>query len=168
MAKSSLTGWHDRFRSPAFWWVVGLGSGLLRPAPGTWGSLTGLLIGALLLKAPEPLAVIVGASIVTTLLSIWAINRIEANTGVHDAPEIVIDEFVGQWLALLPLVLWPESWISLALAFLLFRLFDILKPWPISWLDKHVSGGFGVMIDDIIAGLLAALVLAGLLSAGLI
>ena len=78
---------------------------------------------------------------------------------------IVIDEFVGQWLALLPLLLWPRPSAVLwtGVGFALFRAFDVLKPWPVSWADRSVKGGVGVMLDDLLAGALAALLLAGLL-----
>jgi phosphatidylglycerophosphatase A len=72
--------------------------------------------------------------------------------GVHDHGGIVWDEFVGLWIAMAFL---PPTYVSLALGFVLFRLFDIIKPWPISWLDKHVGGGLGIMIDDVVAGLAA-------------
>jgi phosphatidylglycerophosphatase A len=76
--------------------------------------------------------------------------------GVHDHGGIVWDEFVGFWIAMAAL---PITWQSVILGFVLFRVFDIFKPWPISWLDKRVSGGFGIMIDDVIAGLAAAVVI---------
>jgi phosphatidylglycerophosphatase A len=90
--------------------------------------------------------------------------------GVDDHRSLVWDEFIGQWLALLPLLgaLLPADglagWMPLA-GFALFRLFDVWKPWPIRWLDRRVKGGFGVMIDDAIAGVFAAIVLAVLLQA---
>jgi phosphatidylglycerophosphatase A len=85
--------------------------------------------------------------------------------GVHDHGGIVWDEFVGFWIAMAAL---PVTWQSLILGFVLFRLFDILKPWPISWLDRRVSGGFGIMIDDVIAGIAAAGVITLLTASGLI
>ena len=82
---------------------------------------------------------------------------------VHDDPHIVFDEWVGVWIALLPVVYlgqkaMPLAWISILLVFLLFRIFDILKPFPINWADKKVSGGFGIMLDDILAGIMSAVV----------
>lgn len=168
MAKASLSNWKNRHKFARYWLVVGFGSGLLRPAPGTWGSLAGLLIGGWLLTLEHTLLLLISLSLVTTIVSVLAIDSIENQTGVHDAPEIVIDEFVGQWIALLPLTIFGLSLYGLITAFALFRLFDIIKPWPIGWLDKRVSGGFGVMVDDIVAGLLAALLLYTLIATGLL
>lgn len=167
MAKASLSIWQDRHKYASYWFVVGFGSGLIRPAPGTWGSLAGLLIGWALLAQENAFLILIGLSLLVTIASVFVIDRIEKRTGVHDAPEIVIDEFVGQWIALLPLSIASESLTGVLAAFLLFRIFDIIKPWPIGWLDKRVSGGFGVMVDDIVAGFIAALVLFGLLKTGL-
>jgi len=159
MGKKSLIEWPDRYKSIAFWWSVGFGAGLLRPAPGTWGSLLGLIIGlAFLQLAYSGWVLAIGAAVVT-MLSIHCISSIEAACGVHDAPEIVIDEIAGQWIAMIPLALLPFSWLALVLSFVLFRIFDILKPWPIGLLDKKVSGGLGVMVDDLVAGLFAAICL---------
>jgi phosphatidylglycerophosphatase A len=164
MSKATLNNWPDRYKSPAYWFVTGFASGLLRPAPGTWGSLAGLGIGLLLLWLEASIILFGTIILLSFLLSIFAINSIEKQTGVHDAPEIVIDEFVGQWIVIIPLFFAPDfQWQSIlpysAGAFILFRIFDIIKPWPIGWLDKRVHGGFGVMIDDVIAGIFALLVL---------
>jgi phosphatidylglycerophosphatase A len=77
---------------------------------------------------------------------------------VHDHPGIVWDEIVGY---LVTMALAPAGWLWIVIGFVLFRLFDIVKPWPIRWLDKHVHGGFGIMLDDLLAGLFAAAVLQG-------
>jgi len=76
----------------------------------------------------------------------------------------VWDEFVGYWITMW---LAPSGWVYIIVGFILFRIFDILKPWPISWLDKHVEGGFGIMIDDVLAGILAFAALQGLIRFGL-
>lgn len=144
------------------------GVGLLRPAPGTWGSLAAVIVGYLLVSGGLSLVVLLTSIALITLLSIWAINDIEAKSGIHDAGEIVIDEVAGQWLALVPFYFFKGSLLGYAAAFLLFRLFDIWKPWPIGFLDKHVSGGFGVMVDDLVAGIFAAAVLWGMLSLNLL
>jgi len=160
MAKQSLNSWEGRYKSPAYWWSVGFGVGLLRPAPGTWGSLLGFFLGYfILLQTHAQWLLIFGAAFVT-VVSVVAIGRIEKATGVHDAPEIVIDEIAGQWLAMVPLALLPFDWLALGLSFLLFRVFDILKPWPIGPLDRKVNGGFGVMVDDLVAGVIAAALLS--------
>ncbi len=156
MAKQTLSNWQERYKSAAYWWSVGFGSGLIKPAPGTWGSLAGLVIGYGLLKLPQSFWILLIFIAATTLLSVFAINQIERKTGIHDAPEIVIDEFAGMWLSLLPLAFTGFGYMELASAFILFRFYDIIKPWPIGWLDKKVSGGFGVMVDDLVAGIFAA------------
>lgn len=157
MGKQSLINWDGRHKSWAFWWSVGFGSGLLKPAPGTWGSLFGLCIGYILLQQPFALLALLGGSLVITGISTVCISLIEEASGIHDAPEIVVDEIAGQWVALAPLAILPYSWFELSISFFLFRLFDIWKPWPIGPLDKKVSGGFGVMIDDLVAGIFAAI-----------
>ena len=88
----------------------------------------------------------------------WAARTLK----IADPSAVVWDEFVGQWIALAPLVLWPRGWGWIAAGFVLFRLFDIAKPWPVSWADRKVGGGFGVMIDDVVAGAYAALALVAL------
>jgi len=93
---------------------------------------------------------------IAAVIGISICGRAADQMGVHDHGGIVWDEFVGFWIAMAAL---PITWQSVILGFLLFRLFDIFKPWPISWLDKKVSGGFGIMIDDVIAGMAAAVVI---------
>lgn len=164
--KGTLNGWDGRFKSCKYWIAVGFGSGLIRPAPGTWGSLAGLAIGMAAFYS-LPLSIFSAIIILTYLLGARTIDAIERFTGVHDAPEIVIDEFVGQWIAIIPLFIWrdtaQEFAILWAVAFILFRVFDILKPWPIGPIDKKVSGGHGVMLDDVVAGIIAALILVGMI-----
>ncbi len=139
------------------------GIGYLRPAPGTWGSLFALIIAVLLVE-------IFGmVGFVFALLSIsvfgwWATSVYLKQIKTKDPSEVVIDELVGQWIAVLPIVisafyfklepfdLWP-GWIS---SFLFFRLFDILKPSLIGWADEK-NGALGVMLDDIFAGIAAAI-----------
>ena len=93
-------------------------------------------------------------------IGLWASNLHQECTGKHDLGEVVIDEVVGQWIALLPLYFVTISqnfWMDTLVSFTLFRIFDIKKPWPISWMDKHIGGGLGVMLDDVVAGIFAAL-----------
>ncbi len=128
------------------------GVGLLRPGPGTWGSAVVL---PLVLLGPLPClalaALVAGAGF-------WAAGRLLPG-GTEDPGWFVADEGAGMLLALAAL---PDaSWAGLAIAFALFRLLDILKPWPISWADRQ-DGAFGVMVDDILAGLIAALALLAL------
>ena len=155
--KQSLSGWDGRWRSPAFWFATGLGSGLLRPAPGTWGSLLGIVTGYGLISAGFSIGWFTALTVAVSGAGIISVNRIEKAAGVHDAPEIVIDEIAGQWIALFPFFFFPANPLLLLFAFGLFRLLDILKPWPIGWLDRKINGGFGVMIDDIVAGILTSI-----------
>ena len=137
--------------------------GHLRPAPGTWGSLAALPAAAILYALGGPYAV-VGAIAVVYALGLWATAQETTGTDNHDPSEIVVDEVVGQWLALLPvlfgaanngvpmLALWP-GWVA---AFVLFRFFDITKLGPVGWADRR-GDPTGVMLDDVIAGILAAI-----------
>ncbi|TNE65862.1 MAG: phosphatidylglycerophosphatase A [Alphaproteobacteria bacterium] len=157
MAKGTLRHWPDRHKRPSFWWVTALGSGMLRPAPGTWGSALGLAAGYGLVAIGTHPGIILLLVALITAISSKVIDRIEQALGFHDASEIVIDEVAGQWLAILPICFLPHTPWAWAAAFGLFRIFDIIKPWPIGWLDRRVHGGFGVMVDDLVAGLFAAL-----------
>lgn len=139
------------------------GLGYLRPGPGTWASAAALpLFWAL--HVLGGFATVVVATLAATVIGWWAVARETADTAEKDPSEIVVDELAGQWLALWPvsagamvsdapvLALWP-GWIA---GFALFRLFDILKPGPVGWADRR-PGATGVMLDDLIAGALAAL-----------
>ncbi|WP_317930353.1 phosphatidylglycerophosphatase A [Halioxenophilus sp. WMMB6] len=141
-------------RSPVLLLAFGFGSGCARKAPGTFGTLAALPLTYLLLLLPLPgyLAVVLLAGV----LGIWICHAASRKLEVHDHPGIVWDEFVGLWVTCIAL---PAGWWWPLLGFGLFRLFDIAKPWPISWLDRHVHGGLGIMIDDILAGLFAAVVI---------
>lgn len=148
-----------------------MGVGYIRPAPGTWGSLVALPWGWLLhVLGGFPLLLL--GIFAGFAKGWWATAIVTKDSADHDPSEIVVDEVVGQWIALLPLsyaawsmgmnilVMWP-GWIA---AFLLFRLFDILKPGPVGWADRR-GDALGVMLDDVIAGIFAAigvLILAGL------
>lgn len=152
-------------RDPLQLLAFGLGSGLAPKAPGTFGSLAALAFFPLLALLPLPayLAVLAAAAVG----GVWICEHAARALDVHDDGRIVWDEFAGQWLALLPLLpvaAWDlRSLVGLAAGFGLFRLFDIAKPWPIGYFDKSVPGGFGIMLDDLIAGAFAALALWGLL-----
>lgn len=152
-------------RHPAGWIASGFGAGLSPFAPGTAGSLVALPI-YVLLHAAHPLlpwlAVVLGFAVGT-----WAAGWVIRTIGIEDPGVVVIDEFVGQWLALaivdaalrqFPGTLPAPSTLALLLVgFLLFRLCDIVKPWPASWADRRLHGGFGAMLDDAFAGLWAGL-----------
>ncbi len=136
------------WRNPVHLLAFGLGSGAVPKAPGTAGTLAALPLFLLL----EPLTPIVYLTITAALflLGIWLCGRTSSDLGVHDHPGIVWDEWVG---FLVTLWLVPKGWLWLLAGFLLFRLFDIWKPWPIGWLDRKVHGGLGIMLDDLLAGL---------------
>lgn len=140
---------------PAVLLVTGFGSGLLRPAPGTWGSVLALLIWWWAL-ADLPWPAQLAAAAVLFAVGTWLCDRVAHHYGVHDDPRIVVDEFVGLWITLLAA---PPTWLAAGLGFLLFRLFDVWKPWPIRWADRRVPGALGVMLDDVLAGLAALAVL---------
>jgi phosphatidylglycerophosphatase A len=131
------------------------GAGLLPKAPGTWGSLAALPIGYAITTwgSVELLGIL---AILFFIIGIWASNVTSNEMGIADSSEIVIDEVVGQWIALLAI---PPNIILYSLAFVLFRLFDIWKPWPVSWADKKIKGGLGIMLDDVFAAIFTAVIL---------
>ena len=141
-----------RLGHPAALLALWFGVGLVRPAPGTWGSACALPLAALLVWAGGPWALAVGIALVGGL-GVWAAEVVERRSGESDADAVVVDEVVGQWIALLPAGLDPKLY---ALGFLAFRVIDIVKPWPASLADRRVKGGLGVMLDDVVAGLYAA------------
>lgn len=131
--------------------AMGFGSGMLIPAPGTWGSLAALLIGLIwYFFGGIPLWFIAIAAIIGTYIC----HKAEQYLQVNDPPEIVLDEFIGMWIAIwnVPLVLWPAS-------FLFFRYFDITKPGPIKK-SQDLVGGLGIMADDVLAGIVSRLLVA--------
>ncbi|HEX2480145.1 MAG TPA: phosphatidylglycerophosphatase A, partial [Geminicoccaceae bacterium] len=127
------------------------GAGFVRRAPGSLAALTALPGAALLVWLGGP-ALLLGAALALFALGIWASDAYMAAVKVHDPPAIVIDEVVGQWITLALLPLDPLVY---ALGFLLFRVLDILKPWPANFIDRAVTGGFGVMLDDVVAAVYA-------------
>ncbi|MCK6417445.1 MAG: phosphatidylglycerophosphatase A [Alphaproteobacteria bacterium] len=142
--------------------ATGFGLGLLRPMPGTWGSLGTLPLGYALSVAYGPTG-LACAAIIVLLLGLWASGQVVMRSGVKDDPRIVIDEIAGQFLALIPA---GQDLQLIFFAFLFFRFFDITKPWPARRIDRHWPGALGVMVDDIVAGIYAALLLMGVHLAG--
>ena len=152
-----------------YWLGIGLGSGLPRSAPGTWGSVGGLIVAIPLMRLGfVPFLII---TFLSCVIGIWICGRTSELMQGHDDPHIVWDEWAGIWITLLPFSYmsvstasyWQDisqslSIIALIIAFVLFRFFDIIKPPPIGWADKKVAGGLGIMLDDIIAGVMAAAV----------
>jgi phosphatidylglycerophosphatase A len=143
---------------PAGWIASGFGSGLSPVAPGTAGSLAALLPWLALRDLIWP--AYFGVVALAFALGVWACQWVVRALRIDDPGVAVWDEFVGQWLALAPLLWLPSTGWSVAAGFILFRIFDIAKPWPVSWADKKVSGGLGVMLDDVFAGIYAAVALA--------
>ena len=142
-------------RDPATLVATWFGTGLTRWAPGTAASALALPAAWLLRTYTGELGLAV-AALVLFAIGVWAAAACERRAGVRDSPAIVVDEVVGQWIALL---LVPADPAAYGIGFVLFRLFDVVKPWPIGLIDRHVKGGFGVMLDDVVAGVFAAMVL---------
>lgn len=141
-------------KSPVHFLAFGLGSGLSPKAPGTAGTLAAVPLYLLLLQLP--LAYYVLALLVATVFGVWVCGKSSQLLGVHDHGGIVWDEFVGFWITML---MAPPGWLWLLCGFVLFRVFDIWKPWPIRAVDRKVEGGLGIMLDDILAGAFALLAL---------
>jgi phosphatidylglycerophosphatase A len=144
-------------KNPVHLLAFGFGSGATARAPGTWGSLAAIPIWLTFAWVPPVVYWIIVA--VAFLVGIWLCGKTASDLKVHDHGGIVWDEFVGMWIVL---GLFPDNVFGVLLAFALFRLFDIAKPWPISWLDKHMPGGLGIMVDDVLAGFMAMAVLFGI------
>jgi phosphatidylglycerophosphatase A len=146
------------FAHPAVLIASGFGSGLSPFASGTVGSAVALIPWLALRALDWP--VYLGIVALAFAIGVWASGIVISKLGIEDPGVVVWDEFVGQWITLLPLVVAPRGWIWVAVAFVLFRIFDVVKPWPASWADRAVKGGLGAMVDDVFAGIYAALVLA--------
>lgn len=141
-------------RDPVHLLALGFGSGLAPLAPGTFGSLVGLALGLLVLQAGWWAAL--GAVVLASVAGIWICGESARRLGVHDHPAIVWDEVAGMMLVMLAA---PTTWWGALLAFVLFRVFDVWKPWPIREVDHGMRGGAGIMLDDILAALWAVAVL---------
>ena len=136
--------------------------GCLRPAPGTWGSMAALLLGFVIIQTTGLLGLFICIAS-SCILGWWATATVIKGKDEHDPPEIVIDEVLGQWITIIPLAVWPQQfelsmWYWL-FSFGMFRLFDIVKPGLVGWADRQI-GALGVMLDDVIAGIMAALVIS--------
>ena len=146
MAATPASVW----RNPVHFLAFGLGSGAAPRAPGTFGTLAALAL-YLLLPAMTPVVYLLFL-LAGFVLGVWLCGKTAQDIGVHDHGGIVWDEFIGFWLTMF---LAPPGLVWLLCGFVLFRVFDIVKPWPIRWFDRHVHGGFGIMIDDVLAGVMA-------------
>lgn len=144
-----------RLSNPVHLLATGFGSGLSPIVPGTMGTLAAVPFYYLLVSfSPIVLAV---AIVLGSLIGVYLCGRTSGDMGVHDHGSIVWDEFVGFWITmfLVPVT----DWRVVLAGFIIFRFFDMVKPWPISWLDKQVHGGFGIMLDDVVAGLMSMVTL---------
>ena len=147
------------YKDPVKLFSTWFGAGLLPKAPGTWGSLAALPFAWAMTMWGGP-SVLAIATLLVSVFGWWVADLYVRRTGVTDPGEVVIDEVAGQWLTLLAV---PPDPILYLVGFILFRVFDIFKPWPVGWADREIGGGLGVMVDDLLAGLYAALCLTGAL-----
>ncbi len=141
-------------RDPIQFLAFGLGSGLSPKAPGTVGTLAAIPFYLLLAQVPQTTYTFIVAA--AFVIGVWLCERASQALGVHDHPGIVWDEFVGFWVTMWAV---PPTWYWVLLGFVLFRVFDIAKPWPIGWLDRRARGGLGIMLDDLVAGVMAGALL---------
>jgi len=141
-------------KNPVHLLALGFGAGYTPKLPGTAGTLVGVLIYLPL----QSLNWMVYLTLVVLLflVGVWICGKTAETLGEHDHNAIVWDEIVGY---LVTMIAAPQGWVWIVLGFCLFRLFDICKPWPIRWLDKQVKGGFGIMVDDVLAGFFAAIMI---------
>lgn len=142
------------WRNPIHFFAFGLGSGTAPYAPGTFGTLAAIPVYLLLMTLP--LWAYIGIVIGMTLLGIWLCDVTSKDLGVHDHSGIVWDEFVGYLITMMAA---PAGWVWIIAGFFLFRFYDVVKPWPVRMADRKVGGGWGIMLDDILAGVYAWLTL---------
>ncbi|MFL1403987.1 phosphatidylglycerophosphatase A [Marinobacter sp. M1N3S26] len=137
-------------RHPVHLLAFGFGSGAVPRAPGTWGSLAAIPLWYPISLLPELAYWLV--VLVAFVVGIWLCGQTARALKVHDHGGIVWDEFVGMWIVL---GFFPETYYGVLLCFVAFRLFDVWKPWPIDWIDERTPGGLGIMIDDVLAAVMA-------------
>jgi phosphatidylglycerophosphatase A len=142
------------FKNPIYFLAFGFGSGLMPRAPGTWGTIAALPLYYLLSYASPLLYLLI--TFLVCVAGIYICHYVAKDLGEHDYPGIVWDEIAGY---LCTMFLAPAGFIWMALGFGLFRLFDIWKPFPITWADAHVKGGLGIMLDDLLAAVPAWVIL---------
>lgn len=135
---------------PTLFLAFGFGSGLAKKAPGTFGTLSAIPVYGLFAQAN--MLVYGLLTLIVTIAGVWICGIAAEKLGEHDFGGIVWDEIAG---FLITMWLVPFAWQNVIAGFILFRFFDILKPWPIKWLDQHVQGGLGIMLDDVLAGVFA-------------
>ncbi len=140
----------NKLKDPVVFVAVGLGSGLFPKAPGTAGTL--LAVPLVYLLQQQSLFVYALVTLFVLATGSWVCGYAAKKLQVHDHPGIVYDEVAGY---LITMIIAPPGWYWMLAGFLLFRFFDAVKPWPISWFDKNIHGGFGIMLDDVIAGVIS-------------
>lgn len=151
----SLPNANMRLSDPKILLATWFGSGLVRPASGTWGTLATIPLAYPLWIYTGPIGLII-AAIFLLLIGLWAARGYEEQSGQHDSGRIVIDESCGFCIALAGAPMGIEWFMA---AFLLFRLFDVVKVGPVGWIDQHLGGAEGVMLDDVMAGIMTASVI---------
>ncbi|NVK37713.1 MAG: phosphatidylglycerophosphatase A [Gammaproteobacteria bacterium] len=139
------------YKNPIHMLAFGLGSGLFPKAPGTMGTIAALPIYWFFLQDLSVWAYVL-VLLATMVIGTYVCEKTSQDLNVHDHSGIVIDEWIGMWITMF---LAPQGIAWLVWGFILFRIFDIAKPWPIKWFDQHVKGGFGIMMDDVVAALAA-------------
>ena len=139
---------------PILFLAFGFGSGMSKKAPGTMGTLAAIPVYWLFAQTNSVVYGLIMLDV--SVIGIWICGIAADKLGEHDFGGIVWDEIAGY---LITMCLVPLTWQTIIVGFILFRIFDILKPWPISWLDRYVQGGFGIMIDDVLAGIFAGALL---------
>lgn len=144
----------EQLKNPVMLVATGFGAGCAPVAPGTVGTM--VAIPFIYLMQPLGLQAYVMTTIAITIAGIWLCGAAASQLGEHDHPGIVFDEVAGYFITMIAA---PPGWVWIVVGFVLFRIFDILKPWPISWLDRKVQGGLGIMLDDILAGLFALVIM---------
>jgi len=154
MNKANKVEARQVFKDPVLFLAFGFGSGLVPRAPGTAG--TAAAIPLYLWFSQYPLTIYLALVFLVSITGVWICQQASARLGAHDHPGIVWDEFAGFLVTMIPA---SASWIWVVAGFVLFRVFDIWKPWPISWADRELKGGLGIMLDDLLAGGIAAVIL---------
>ncbi|MBT5232045.1 MAG: phosphatidylglycerophosphatase A [Methylococcales bacterium] len=148
----SMPTFPDLLKNPILLLAFGFGSGLAKKAPGTWGTVAAVPLFLVFMLLEPSLPVFIVVTVVMFIAGVWICDQAEKQLGLHDPGNIVWDEIVGYFVTMFML---PVTWQWLLAGFVAFRFFDILKPWPIKWADERCQGGFGVMFDDVIAGIMA-------------
>jgi len=142
------------WKNPIHFVACGFGAGAVPWAPGTFGTLVGVLLYLMLSELSLGLYIVI--TIILFVIGVFICDKTSHDFGVADHSAIVWDEMIGFLIVMIAV---PKTWYFILIGFLFFRLFDIWKPWPIRWVDRQVSGGFGIMLDDVVAAVFAWVVL---------